>query len=286
MLPAAYRGCMVSSSPDGGRPGDTAGLGPAYAQREVAEGFGTDAATYDRARPDYPAGLVSRIVESSPGPDLLDVGCGTGIASRLFQAAGCRVLGVDPDARMAELAGRSGIPTEIATFETWDPAGRTYDTVVSAQAWHWVDPVAGAVKAGRVLRTAGRLAVFWNAFEAPLDLRHAFADLYQRVLPDSPFGQFWLRPALEGYRTGCERAADAIRDTGAFAEPEEWLYEWDRTYTTSEWLDLVPTTGGFTRAPSEVQATLLSGFRGAVDAAGGRFLMHYSTIAATATRLR
>jgi len=72
--------------------------------REIAESFGTDAERYDRARPRYPQAMVDRIVATSPGPDVLDVGCGTGIAARQFQAADCTVLGVDVDARMAEVA--------------------------------------------------------------------------------------------------------------------------------------------------------------------------------------
>jgi SAM-dependent methyltransferase len=64
---------------------------------------------YDRGRPSYPAALVERIVAASPGPGVLDAGCGAGIAARQFQAAGCRVLGVDPDARMAALARQSGV---------------------------------------------------------------------------------------------------------------------------------------------------------------------------------
>jgi len=87
-----------------------------HLQRQVAEGFGADAGRYDRARPAYPAGLADRIIAASPGRDVLDVGCGTGISARLFQAAGCRVLGVDPDLRMAELASRGGTETEVAKF--------------------------------------------------------------------------------------------------------------------------------------------------------------------------
>ncbi|MBW5262700.1 hypothetical protein JGS43_39610, partial [Streptomyces sp. P01-F02] len=77
--------------------------------RRMAESFGVDAQRYDRARPGYPAALVTRIVAKSPGPhvrdiahahapgpgpgpDVLDIGCGTGIAARQFQAAGCTVL--------------------------------------------------------------------------------------------------------------------------------------------------------------------------------------------------
>jgi SAM-dependent methyltransferase len=94
--------------------------------------------------------MVDRIVSGSPGPDFLDVGCGTGIEARQFQAAGCRVLGIELDTRMADFARRCGIEVEMATFEAWDPAGRQFDAMVAGTAWHWVDPVAGAAKAAEV----------------------------------------------------------------------------------------------------------------------------------------
>ena len=274
--------------PEGIAESGTGGYDQAQAshlQRQAAEGFGADAGRYDRARPTYPAGLVDRIIAASPGRDVLDVGCGTGISSRLFQAAGCTVLGVDPDPRMAELARQGGTATEVAKFEDWDPAGRSFDAVVAAQAWHWVDPVAGAARAAAALRPGGRLALFWNAFEPPAALREAFGEVYQRVQPGSPFGGFWKRPALDAYRAGCERAADGMRQAGGFGPAEEWVSRWERPYTRDEWLDLVPTTGGFTRMPEQAQAEILAGMGAAVDAAGGSFTMSYSTVAATAARL-
>jgi predicted RNA methylase len=62
--------------------------------------------------------LVQRVVTAAPGRDVVDVGCGTGIAARQFQAAGCRVLGVEPDGRIADFARQSGVEVEVATFET------------------------------------------------------------------------------------------------------------------------------------------------------------------------
>ena len=56
--------------------------------RAFAESFGIDAERYDRARPEYPAELVARVVAASPGPDFLDVGCGTGIGARKVGDAG------------------------------------------------------------------------------------------------------------------------------------------------------------------------------------------------------
>src|SRR6516165_3628332 len=170
-----------------------------HQHRQVAESFGSDAERYDRARPGYPGALVERIVAASPGLDVLDVGCGTGIAARQFQAAGCRVLGIDPDARMAGLARQSGIEVEVAKFEAWDPADREFDAVVAGQAWHWVDPVAGAAKAGLALRPGGRLAVFWNVFQPPPDVGEAFAAAYRRVQPGLPFNP-WAWAAPEGYQ--------------------------------------------------------------------------------------
>jgi hypothetical protein len=134
-------------------------------------------------------------------------------------------------------------------------------------------------------RPGGRLAVFWNAFDPPEELRAAFGQVFRRVLPDSPSGGFWARPAIDTYRAGCARVADVLRQAGAFGEPEEWLSFWQRPYTRDEWLDLVPTTGGFTRHPEAIQAELIDGLGAAVDAAGGIFTMSYTTIAATAARL-
>jgi SAM-dependent methyltransferase len=188
-----------------------------HLQRNVAEGFGADAGRYDRARPTYPADLVERIIAASPGRDVLDVGCGTGISARLFQAAGCRVLGVDPDPRMAELARQGGTETDVSKFEDWDPAARTFDVVISAQAWHWVDPVAGAAKAAAVLRPGGRLAVFWNVFGPPEDLREAFGEVFRRVLPDS--GGFLDRPLIDLYRGGWVKMADVIRQAASPGAP-------------------------------------------------------------------
>ena len=58
--------------------------------------------------------MVDRIVAESLGLDVVNVGCGTGISARLFQAAGCRVLGVDPDPRIAPLASASGLDVEVS----------------------------------------------------------------------------------------------------------------------------------------------------------------------------
>ncbi|WP_327697146.1 class I SAM-dependent methyltransferase [Streptomyces sp. NBC_00459] len=249
----------------------------------TARSFGTEATRYDRARPRYPEALVQRIAATSPGPDLLDVGTGTGIVARQFQAAGCRVLGVEVDARMAELARLSGVETEVAAFEEWEPAGRAFDAVVSAQAWHWVDAVAGAAKAARALRPGGRLTLFWNVFQPPPKVTEAFVEVHDRVLPDIP--NLWTRPALDTYSPLFAEAADGIRQAGgAFGEPEEWRYEWEHPYTRDEWLDLLPTHGRTNGLPPARLTELLTATGAAIDALGGEFTVGYTTVAITSER--
>jgi len=250
----------------------------------VAESFGTDAERYDRTRPRYPDALVERIVAASPGPDVLDVGCGTGIEARQFQAAGCKILGVEPDARMADFARRSGVEVEEATFEAWHAAGREFDAVVAGTAWHWVDPVAGAAKAAQVLRPGGRLAAFWHVFELPSNVAEAFAAVYHRVVSHSPFNFQSARPALDAYQGLFAKAADGIRVVGGFSDPEQWRFDWEQSYTRDAWLDRLPTSGALTQLPSDKLAEVLEVVGGAIDAIGGSFPMSYTTVAVTAAR--
>jgi SAM-dependent methyltransferase len=254
-----------------------------HEHREVAESFGTDAERYDRSRPSYPQTLVDRIVLEGIGRDVLDVGCGTGIVARQLQAAGARVLGIDPDERMAAVARRSGVEAEVATFESWDPAGRTFDAVIAAQAWHWVDPVAGAAKAALALRPGGRLTVFWNAFRAPPSVNAAFTAVYQRVLPESPIHQHGM-PGPDGYQVLCDRAAEAASQVGAFGAPEYWRFDWERRYSRDEWLDQQSTFGGHNLLPPAKLDELLAGIGAAIDAMGGAFTMPYTTVAVSAVR--
>ena len=254
-----------------------------HRHRQVAESFGADPGRYDRARPRYPGALVERIVAASPGPNVLDVGCGTGIAARQLRAAGCRVLGVDPDARMADLARQSGVEVEVAAFEDWDPAGRAFDAVIAGQAWHWVDPVVGAVKAAQALHPGGRLAVFWNAFQPPRSLGEAFARIYHQLTPGSP--NVWAGSILDSYLTMCGQAADGIRQAGAFGDQEQWRFGWDRRYTRDQWLDQVPTLGPHTRLPPATLEDLLAGIGAAIDASGGTFTMGFTTLAITTARV-
>ncbi|GAA4227281.1 class I SAM-dependent methyltransferase [Actinomadura meridiana] len=252
----------------------------------MAESFGTDAERYDRARPRYPAELVNRIVAAAPGPAVLDVGCGTGIVARQLQGAGATVHGVEPDERMAELARRFGLEVDVATFEDWDAGGREFDAVVAGQAWHWIDPVAGAAKAARVLRPSGLLSAFWNALQLPPEMSSALVEACQRVIPDSPVDltQAFTKSAVEIYAAGLDKVAEGMHQAEAFDVPDRWRFDWEHTYTREEWLDQLPTFGILTRLPPEKLAELMDALQPSLDQMGDSFTLPYSTLAITAAR--
>jgi SAM-dependent methyltransferase len=212
---------------------------------------------------------------------VLDVGIGTGLSALPFREAGADVVGVDVDARMAELARSRGFEVEVARFEQWDPAGRVFDAVVAGQTWHWVDPVAGSAKAAAVLRPGGRLAVFWNVGDPDPDVAAGFAEVYRAVDTGLPFTP-WSTPMLSAYEHMLTAAAEGIRAAGAFAEPERLRFDWQSVVTREAWLDQVPTAGGHNRIPPDRLAALLEGLGRVVDEHGASFTMQYATLAVTA----
>jgi SAM-dependent methyltransferase len=256
-----------------------------HSDRSRAGSFGEDPEQYDRSRPTYPPALVDSILASAGlskprGADgspveVLDVGCGTGIASRLFQARGCSVLGVELDARMAEVARSRGGAVEVSGFETWDPSGRSFDLVVSGQAWHWLDPVGGARKAASLLRPRGLLAPFWNVGRPTPEIEADFDELYRRV-----------EPGLDGYSvavvhggpTRYAEYADGIRATRLFAEAVTTGFEWSRRYTRDEWLDQLPTHSDHRALPPARLSSLLREVGRIIDDHGGEFDMSYETV--------
>lgn len=250
----------------------------------MAQSFGVDPERYDRGRPAYPDALVAAVLAAAPGPDLLDVGCGTGTEARQFRAAGCTVLGVEPDARMAAFARSGGLPVEVATFEDWDARGRDFDAVVAGTAWHWVDPDAGAAKAAAVLRPGGLLAPFWHVATAPDDVQGAVAAAFAEVVPDLPAGLAAGPAGIAGYQPVLDVAADGMRRAGGLTEPEQWLFEWEHACSRDEWLDQLPTSGLIARLPAADRERIVAAVGRQLDPSAGSIVVHYDSVVLAARR--
>lgn len=235
--------------------------------------FGVDAEQYDRARPSYPAAVVDAVCDSGDLRRVLDVGCGTGIASQLFLDRGCEVVGVEPDERMAAVARRRGVSVVVTPFEMFSPPPEPFDVVASAQAWHWVDQDVGATRAADALRPGGRLALISNGYERP-GLRDELEAVYRQHTPELLAKTFVLgRVAL----TLGQAHAGAIEACGRFGAVEERSFAWEHTYTRDEWLDQLPTHSDHRTLPADLLGTLLEHIGEVIDANGGALTIGHST---------
>jgi SAM-dependent methyltransferase len=247
-------------------------------ERERRLVFGEDADLYDRARPTYPAALVDDLVTLvGPRARALDVGCGTGKATRLLAERGAAGVGVEAHPAMAEiarrsLAERSGWRVDVSGFEAWEPrpGDPPFDLVTSAQAWHWIDPDIRMHKAHDLLRPGGWLALFWNTHpdDGPADaeLRRALADVYARHAPD-----------LGGLPRPETGEVPPMPADLAFDPPLTRDYWWTQTYTTASWLDLLRTHSNHRLLDDDQLERLLAAAGEAIDAHGGAFEHRYLT---------
>ena len=246
-----------------------------------SQSFGADAGLYDRARPPYPAAAVDLV--PSAGLRVVEVGCGTGILSRALLARGCDLVAVEPDARMAAVARVHGVTVEEATFEAWDAGGRVFDLLVSAMAWHWVDPDAGAAKAADVLRPGGAFAALWSHIGLPAEVRAALLPAYERHAPTLPDTAMVLS-ASAAPRSGPDRDAEALVATGRFTAPWREEVPWAHRYTTSSWVDELATRSSHRMLAQDVREALLADVAAAIDALGGSFDVEYTTTLLRAER--
>lgn len=137
--------------------------------------FGSVAELYERYRPGYPDELVSVVLHHADRPirSALEVGAGTGKATRVFASRGIEVTALEPDREMAQVLRRTtrGLPVRIveSTFEQFRSDDR-FDLLYAAAAWHWTDPATRWARAVDLLVPGGVLALFGRPDE-PEDSR-------------------------------------------------------------------------------------------------------------------
>jgi len=202
-----------------------------HTQRDRAESFGQVAAQYDQYRPSYPTALVDDLLAGG-AQRVLDLGCGTGKAGRLFAARGADVLGVEIDAAMAEIARGHGLTVEVGRFEDWDDAGRRFDLVIAGQAWHWIDPEVAAPKIVRLLAPGGELAVFWNFDELAEPEREIVLGVYRKHAP-----QLVASPGAGTDDTHRRR----LEQSGVFGTVEATTYPARREWPVDAWVGYLST---------------------------------------------
>ncbi|MBK9075311.1 MAG: class I SAM-dependent methyltransferase [Flavobacteriales bacterium] len=168
---------------------------------------------YGQARPTYPQELVRWCLEQAPAPGVIvDLGCGTGISTRLFASTGHPVIGIDPNADMLATARAEGAQDyRVGSSEHTGLPDACADLIIAAQAFHWFDLDGTFAEVERIGTPRSACVAFWNV-----------------RLEDTPFMQGYetlLRTWSTQYEVNerAGRTINAIRERATQAVLREFL---------------------------------------------------------------
>ncbi len=195
---------------------------------------------YDRVRPSYPDDLFDALFQMLPSqPEIVEVGPGTGKATKDLLARGASVVAVEiGEATAAKL--RSNLPTDrlritIDDFELLEIGGEV-DAVFSASAYHWISREGQTDRPAEILGPGGLVAIVdLIQVDSPSDAGFfaAAQPIYER------FGQGHTGPPAPK-RENVDPAIRAVLDADPrFDSVGVRRYDWDQTYSASEYRDLM-----------------------------------------------
>ena len=224
--------------------------------------FNSAAYLYEEMRPGYPAELIQDIVDLSEIPDqgnILEIGCGTGQATRSFAIRGYQMLCLDRGANLIEVAEQrfekfSNISFVQSTFEDWR-ADRVFDIVISATAFHWIKPKVRYIRVRDALKSRGSLAVFSN--------RHVrksegfFAEV-QKIY------EKYYQPSKSRKMTPDESECPEP-GIDAFSDPIWRKYPWSQTYTAEDYIRLLGTYSDHIALPEDNRERLFEGISNLIN---------------------
>jgi SAM-dependent methyltransferase len=251
--------------------------------------FDTAAERYERIRPrDLPEVFddIERFGGLGRGSRVLEIGCGTGQATIDLAIRGYAVVAVEIGAELAAIARRrlADYPDAeviVADFERWELPAEPFDAVVSATAFHWIDPEIRFGKAADALRPSGMLAI--------IDTDHVAGGTEPFFVDVQDCYERWDPTTEPGLRL---QAASALEpDVGEVARSARFgptivrRHEWDLAYPTSDYLDLLLTYSGHIALESSARAGLLDCIATLIDDRyGGTITKRYLTTVRLARR--
>jgi ubiquinone/menaquinone biosynthesis C-methylase UbiE len=231
---------------------------------------------YDRARPSYPPGIYDALadaVDGLYGTRVVDVGAGTGIASRQLLARGARVVAIDKATQMIARA-RASAPTPACVVGDGNelPLGTsTVRLACFAQAWHWFDTALAAREVARVLECGGCWAAWWSHARADGEpWFDAYQDLLERRCPG------YLRQRDTGNQPW---SAEPIAATALFTPGQRHLVAWVRALTCERWMTEVRSKSYVGALDAEARDLLLADVLEIIAAQfpGGHMVVPYTT---------
>lgn len=215
-------------------------------QRE-SELFNQMADYYDKYRPGYPQEIITAIIKKAnlvAGSKLLEIGAGSGKATKQFSDFGFEILCIEPGVNLVNLGNENfkgkTIKFIASRFEDYSAPSEYFDVIFSAQAFHWVDQPIGYKKCAGTIKKGGYLAPFWN-----IDIFNDTEIDRDLVTILDKYNGFVSCLTEENFNKRTEYITNGILESGLFSKPELTRLCWEKSYSAEEYLGYLMTSQVF-----------------------------------------
>jgi SAM-dependent methyltransferase len=230
--------------------------------------FDAVADAYEAERPGYPDALFDdllSIARVGPGARVLELGCGTGKATRSLLARGLHVTAIELGPNLAaltrELFAGQPLTIHVARFETWDAPSAAFDLVVSAQAFHWIDPDLAGPKIVHTLVPGAIAAFFWNIDAESISW---LDPIYATHAPELD-----LRPDFPPVDVRIAEQRARVERGGALEVFDVRRYPWTLRRDAAAYIRLIDTYSDHQVLSPATKSRLYPAIQSAIDARGG-----------------
>jgi len=250
---------------------------------ERNESFELFPAQYDRARPEYPDWIgetIKNYADVGPGKKLLEIGCGTGKATRLFVDSGASMECLDIGEKLIGIAKNkfstfSNVKFIKTHFEDFKTEPESYDLIYSAAAFHWIRQPEGNSKVARLLKKEGRFAIIGHT---PAVQKDSFFIESQPIYESAG-----MKRDERGHNPDQK---PKNMDIAFFKILYKDFRPWEKSYTTGEYFDLIFTYSDHILMPDELKEQFKTRIRELIDTRyGGKITKKYETKIEIGTRL-
>ncbi|MEG3844224.1 class I SAM-dependent methyltransferase [Microcoleus sp. herbarium14] len=245
--------------------------------------YSAAATAYNRVRPRYPVDLIESAIALAglePKAKILEIGCGPGIATVEFARRGFSMVCVEPSLEMCEFARQNcaqypNVEIQNTSFEEWDLPTDSFDAVLAATSFHWIQPEIGCPKVADALRDNCPFILLWNVVPSP---RYEVFQLLEEVYRD-------CAPSVANYasieqdRLNLQAIDKTVIDSGRFQKLSSDEFVYNITYNTDDYLMLLSTLSPYIALEAEVRNALFAGLKAKIqqDVGGAIELEHLCT---------
>jgi SAM-dependent methyltransferase len=213
---------------------------------EPRRSFDGAAEIYHGIRPGYPPSMFDELFRLLPSrPAILEVGPGTGQATRDLLRRGANVYAVEIGPAMAaklrEVLPSHALTVMVGDFEEVDVEEHSFDAVFSATAYHWISPKAQVDRPASVLKPGGMVAIVdLNQVSSPEDKGFftAAQPIYER------YGEGHTGPPAPERNAVDPLIHRVLCGDRRFSNVELRTYDWDQTYSAADYRKLMLSYSG------------------------------------------